>query len=361
MPDLLSHFVGEFRGTPPDVPFAPGLELKTFTTEDDPKPFFVRLPLVEIGKKSTNGVEWSVNASRRLVEQINSNRPEGIVGHIPKEQRHFKYELPSLRWVGATIVENKVWGKAYVPANKPDVRDYLKQSMRLNARVGTSVYGMSSGRGVEDFNLESIDLGHPDRVANPTSVAVPHVTAENQLGDMSVEISEMLVQELRSDRDKIRDDLTAAQKTQNALQTQFDALKDSRDEASQVVSEIRTLGDFADDADLVAETRKLIGEVKALRAEKQSQDVAAWIAEFVKIETLRPTIAANIGTPTDKDEAKSLIAELMKRGDIKAINEALVAANGGPNAMVSESGGGSKFDDSDEAIAASNARTGFGG
>ncbi len=359
MPDLLSHFISEFRGTPPDVPFAPGLELKTFTTEEDPNPFFVRLPLVEIGKKSINGVEWSVSASRRLVEQINTKRPEGILGHIPKEQRHFKYELPSLRWVGATIVENKVWGKAYVPANKPDVRDYLKQSMRLNARVGTSVYGMSSGRGVEDFNLESIDLGHPDRVANPTSVAVPIVTAENQQGEIDVE-GEKLVNFLTSDRDRVISELSDLQKTSNTLQTQFEALKNSKDEASRVVSEIRTLGDFADDADLVAEVRKMTGEINTLRAEKQAADTQTWIAEFVKIEALRPTIAANIGTPADKDEAKTLITELMKRSDIEAINKALVAAQAGPSVMVSESNGGFKLDDSEEGRAASVARTGIG-
>ena len=360
MLDLLSHFIGEFRGTPPEVPFAPGLSLDMYKTEDDPRPMLVRLPLVEVGKKSLNGVEWTPKASQRLVEQINTKRPEGILGHIAKQERGHRYELPSLYWVGATVADdNKVWGMAYVPPEADKVRKHLARSMKTNARVGTSVYGTSSGQGVEDFNLESIDLGHPERVANPTSVSVPHVTAENQLGEMSMD-AELLVNELRTDRDRLRSEFSDLEKTTNALQTQFDALKDTRDTASKVVSEIRTLGNFADDADLVVEFRKMNDENKALRAEKQSADVETWIAEFVKMETLRPTIHANIGTPTDKDEAKTLITELMKRADIKAINEALVAANGGPKLAISESGGEFKFDDSDEARAASVARTGIG-
>ena len=183
----LNHLVSELHSNSPSIPFAPGLSLESFADEDDPKPFFVQLPLVEVGKTSANGLTWDASAARNLVEQINSKRPEGILGHVPKEQRHFSYKLPSLRWVGATIAGNTVWGKAYIPPDKLELRAYLQQSMKLSARVGTSVYGTSKGRGLAGFNLESIDLGHPDRVSSPVSAAVPQVVSEFEQAGISVQ------------------------------------------------------------------------------------------------------------------------------------------------------------------------------
>ena len=173
----LNHLVSELHSTPPKVPFAAGLNLSSFKDDSDPNPFFVELPLVQIGKKSKNGLLWDADASRSLVEQINTKRPGGNQGHIPKAERGHTFKLPALRWIGAAIVDGKVWGKAYVPANRPDIRAYFRDAKKVGAQVGTSVYGLSSS-GLKDFQLESIDLGHPERVSNPASIAIPDIVSE---------------------------------------------------------------------------------------------------------------------------------------------------------------------------------------
>ena len=59
-----------------------------------------------------------------------------------------------------------LYAKAYVPTYATEVREYLRTAVALGQRIGTSVdmYWGESGT-VQDGNLASLDLVHPDRAA----------------------------------------------------------------------------------------------------------------------------------------------------------------------------------------------------
>jgi hypothetical protein len=370
MSDLLATYVSEFRAGFPDVPFAPGVDAKGIK-DDDADPMFVTLPLVAVGGKSENGFTWERPDVRRVVAQINEKKPEGMLGHIKPEERSSKYEFGKLRWVGALMDERGIaWGKAYVPPYASDARQYFKLAKRTNARVGTSVYGTRGPKGLSDMQLESIDLGHPDRLGLPLAAAVPELTSEMQTiendkpeGEQTpmTEPTELkLVSELTTAKDTALrqvSELTTKLGEKDTLIAEFQ----KRDTVLKAVETL--VAEFAGD-NPEAKIKTLVSELTSLRTAQKKAQIDGWIAEAVKtveLEALRPTIIGLMGEVENADKAKARVEELMKRDDIKLIAEALAIKAGGPRAFVGGSGKDkpNQFDDSPEAVAKSRAATGI--
>lgn len=375
-PEILSEMSWSFAGKPPEVPLSSELEVAEWRTgDDDPKnkPMFVTQPLLKVGVRSRNGLMWDKASALRVVEEINTKRPDGNLGHLAKEKRSTDYNLPVLRWLGAMLDEQTglVWAKAYVPAYAKDVREYFADAKRARARVGTSVYGMQGDKGLSDMTLESIDIGHPDRVSHPNASAVPHLTAEMQddsndhnqgeKNPMSENVDSKLVNELIQDKVKALTDvntLTTKLGEKDSLIAEMKGKVDTLTAVEQLVAEFQG-------ATLPEKLNKLVAEVRDLRQKNQQAQIDGWIAEAVKtveLEDLRPTIIANMGTVDSADKAKSRVTELLAREDIKIIAEALVERKAGPSAFVGgkDRGGNNPFKDLNKPETIAEARAALG-
>lgn len=348
-PEILSEMSWSFAGKVPDVPLSNELDVEEWRTgSDDPanKPMFVTLPLLKVGVKSRNGLPWDKPSALRVVQEINTKRPEGNLGHLPKEKRSTDFGIPAMRWLGAMLDEatGLVWGKAYVPKSREDVREFLADAKRARARVGTSVYGIQGDKGLLDMTLESVDLGHPDRVSHPDAAAVPHLTAEMQdepnkpkdgeENPMTGEnVDSKLVQELINDKVKALTDVSALT---SKIGEKDNLIAEMKGKVDTLTSVEQLVAEFAG-ATVAEKITKLVAEVTDLRKNQQKAQIDGWIAEAVKaveLEELHPTIIANMGPVDSLEKAKARVTELQERKDIKLIAEALVSAKAGPRAFI---------------------------
>lgn len=351
-PEILSEMSWSFAGKPPDVPLSSEIDVEEWRTgSDDPanKPMFVTLPLLKVGVKSKNGLPWDKPSALRVVQEINTKRPDGNLGHLPKEKRSTDFNLPALRWLGAMLEESTgmVWAKAYVPKSREDVREFLADSKRARARVGTSVYGMQGEKGLADMALESVDLGHPDRVSHPNAAAVPHLTAEMQddsndhkhgeENPMSENVDSKLVTELINDKVQA---LTKVSELSGQIGQKDTLIAEMKGKVETLTSIETLVAEFAG-ASVSDKIAKLVSEVVTLRKAEKKTQIDGWIAEAIKtveLEELRPTIIAQMGEVDSAEKAKARVTELQAREDIKLIAEALVERKAGPRALIGGKG-----------------------
>lgn len=353
-PTLLAEMVSDFRQGFPDVPLASELDITEWkqsdpnATEAD-RPLFVTLPLVKVGTKSLNGLDWGRPEAEHLVREINTKRPEGGLGHIPFDKRSTEYKLPALRWVGAMLdAGGTVWAKAYVPKYASDVREFFMDAKRSRARVGTSVYGMQGTIGLRDMTLENIDIGHPDRISHPVAAAVPKLTSEMQdestdkhgeANPMADQNEGKIVAELAEAKTKALQqvaDLTSENTRKDSVISEMQGKINTLTSVEKLVSE------FAGDT-VTAKVEKLVSELHEARKMQKKAQIDGWIAEAIKaveLEDLRPAVKheldtiAELGKVDSEATAKRLVTEYMDRPENKVIAEALRDKRTGPPAFV---------------------------
>lgn len=359
MTELLAQLIAEFRGAYPEVPVADGVDLEGIKS-DDPEPMFVTLPLVKVGGQSRNGFTWDEPGVKRVVEEINAKRPEGNLGHVKPEDRAHEYSLPKLRWLGAALIDGTAYGKAYIPKYAGEVREYFRVAKRTNARVGTSVYGLRGARGLADLTLESIDLGHPDRLGSPDAAAVPRLTSEMEheegqpVGENNN--NDALLSELRSDRDTARQQVAELQQNLQQRDARIAELEQAQTTLGALISEM-SLGEQPVEA-----AKALVSELAGLRAAKLTREIDDVIVAEVANEALRPYIRRLIGSAASAAEAKQQIAELLGQDDIKALATALIVELRGPGAFVPGQKPGDRrkeIEDTPEARAAARSEFNF--
>jgi hypothetical protein len=180
----------ELRGSVPNVPFAEGVNYDELVAADlakGQKPMFVTLPLAQFGQVSRNRRRYSESEVRRMYSRIMQSAVTGALGHLRDDERASAFEVPAVKWVGAVIEGNQLWGKLYVLSHQEDLREYFRVQKATSGRVGTSLYGL----GYEEYNpdsevwevteleLEQIDVVHPDRVGVLFAATMsPHITSE---------------------------------------------------------------------------------------------------------------------------------------------------------------------------------------
>lgn len=310
MPEQLLTIVSEFRGKPPEVPLAPGVQLEDF---DDP--FFTTLKIGRVGATSKNGRVWGLEEVQRVVSEVNQKRPEGILGHIEREERGSRYDLPSARWVGAVIdAEGVAWGKAYIPKYAEDVREFIRDAARTHAKVGLSVYGTEGVNGLKDMDLESIDFGHPSRLGVVDAAAVPIITAElhNQ-----TEGEGMLANTNGAGGGNGANDATPG-----GVVSEMTTLINERARLEKIVSELEPLRGMVEQIrPIVAEMadgyisanislsasgdnlpdvfRQLVDKLSELKAGELQAALGGQVAELVQVEAMRPLVGEMLGLPTD--------------------------------------------------------------
>lgn len=192
----------EFGGEFPDVPYAPGVDT-TELTAGDADPFFITLPIAEVGLVSANNLRYTQEFCDDLVAQINTDKPTGIRGHIKEDDRNSAYPEPAVYWIGAIHDNGKVWAKGYIPPGATREEYRIKKATRASA--ATSIYGrsvnrMNHGDGTytpKKMVLEQVDLAPPKRAAHGKGYAFA-VTRElvNEEKTMDKTIQEMTADEV---------------------------------------------------------------------------------------------------------------------------------------------------------------------
>ncbi len=187
---IADTLVSEFGGKIPSVPYAPGVDVQALLDGDN-KPFFLTLPLSREGMVSKNGLVHDASLGESIVKQIMSDRPGGIMGHIPDEKRATAYPVNQIHWVGAAKVNGVTWGKGYVPVTMPEVREEYRILKAKRGKAATSIYGKAIKEfetddkrkwRAKDFALEQIDLAPFPRAAAPGSGEFA-ITAEMLSGE----------------------------------------------------------------------------------------------------------------------------------------------------------------------------------
>lgn len=191
--EIQHQFAGDY---PEDIPFANGVDIDALTKPDvdeGRKPYFVTLPLGEVGQVSHNNRRYVEDVAIKAIEYaISKNKIGGNLGHTPAFERGTHFAIPVLHWVGAMIREGVVWGKAYVPGDSErmrEVRNYLSRQKATRSRVGTSL----EGEGIQQWNeeletwdileleVERIDMVGADGVGIDIAGSMsPHITKESR-------------------------------------------------------------------------------------------------------------------------------------------------------------------------------------
>jgi 3-methyladenine DNA glycosylase AlkC len=178
MAEILLETLSRLSDNAPDITLPADIDLAALK-KVDPDPMFVVLPIGKVDVTSGNNRKYTRAAVLDMVDSVNRDRPEGIQGHMKDDERAYRYDLPSVRWVAAKLDANGVaWGKALV-LNEP-TKQYFNIAKATGAKVGTSLYGTAemNGNEVTKLYLESIDIAHPMRVGVPEAASKVSITTE---------------------------------------------------------------------------------------------------------------------------------------------------------------------------------------
>jgi hypothetical protein len=340
MAELLASMVSEFRGSVPDVPFAPGVDVDGLKA-DDPNPMFVTLPIVKVGATSQNGLKWERPDAEHLVTEINERRVEGNLGHTPIEKRSTEYKLPVIRWVGSMLDGDTVWAKGYIPQYATDMREHIRLAKRANAKVGTSVYGRRGKLGLRDMRLEDIDFGHDGRVSLEEAAAIPHITSEiTSNAGGSMEPNESLVAELRQDRDKQRE---LVSELQGQVREANQKVKDAETTIARY-NVIAEMAKVAGESDVKAWIDGLVAELALVKKRQNKADIERIVVEMVKVEDLRPVVSEMVGEANGEAAIRKAVETVLEKDWYKSAASKLVSEQSGPNAFRS-GGSATKLED----------------
>lgn len=349
---LLIQFVSEMRGTTPDVPLAPGVQMDALGEN----PMFVTLKIGKIGAKSDKGFTYGEQAVRGIVDQVNAYKPEGRWGHVPNEERHTKYEPPSVRWVGAILDNDGVaWGKALVLDDT--TREYYRVAEATSALTGSSIYGVATlskdRKQVLRFDVESIDIADPARLGIEDLVGIPVITAEMSESEDTVNLEEQLAAAI-AERDGLQERVGEMEINHANLQADHEVVEGIRAVIGEFAESMVNIGLHinASGSDLRQVIQEMIERLQAMQATELVRAATATVGEMVAFEDLRPLVLEALHVPSldGLSNNKAVVAEMVNRGPIdaatiteilerphiKRMTEKLARAEAGPNVVVAE-------------------------
>jgi hypothetical protein len=224
--------------------------------------------------------------------------------------------------------------------------------MKSNGKVATSIWGEAKMEGNKATNptIKRIDYADPERAGVKAAVAVPQITSEMTIGETAVSENgnELLITELRTDRDKARNELAELQSQLTEMKNKYEA----------IAPKVDALQELAKDKELVSFVAELISERNQYRAEKLELEVGKLISEQVKLEAARPLIQTMLGKVESKEAAEKRIAELLDTESVKMTLQAIALASSGGRVFMGEHKN-EVLDESPEALAAARARYGL--
>lgn len=315
-------------------------------TEGDAQPFYVMLPVGLRDSKSGNGIFYDEAFALALMQQVTAKRPPGNMGHTPDDKRDTEYRVGEMDWVGVKLVQEYVWGKAYIPPG--EVRDFTRRRRALKAQMATSIYGTTSEliwddaveafripNPAENFELEKIDFAPPERAGVQALRAVPIVTAE-MAGATEPDEQPVAETGTESEDDMDKLEVIKAMTADDAplLPPVVREVILAEHPHVRLVAEMREALGLEDNGDSLAAIKALVAE----RDEDRKTAVEAKIAELaetkVKVsEKARALVVETVqGTkPKTVKDVEAAFDEVLARETIKASLEAFVVQEMGPN------------------------------
>jgi hypothetical protein len=318
-----------FQGKYPEVPLAPDISIDELT-EGDASPFFVTLPVGRVGAQSRNDRKYPREAVEAIQNAIVNDKVGGILGHMRDEDLPYRFDLPVMHWVGATLEGDTLYGKAYIPPSQQELREYLKIQMKKGAKTGTSIFGtayIEDDGTVRDLEIQTIDLAHASRVGVPMTAALPMITSETEkseveISDQPIEESEtmdaekklnaeaapvepaVIIEMKRSHAEAVRE-LNAKLLEAQAEASDLNKVREMLGKPTDVILALQTLQ--RDKASLAKENLELLQGAIKLSVE-----------EAVKVPAARPIVEAAVKAekPTRASEVKQVLEAVLGRTEM---------------------------------------------
>jgi len=366
--------LSEFRGSFPDVPPAPGVDLKALIEGDD-HPMFLTVPISKIGEVSKNGLIHDETFAQSLVTQINADRPGGLRGHLRTEDRSTANPISDIHWLGAILDNDVVWAKGLIPKTKPAVREGYRICKAKGGRVATSVYGKAIQEFTDDersqfharqFDLESLDLAPWKRAAAPGSGEF-FITSEMSEKPRNIE-EKTMTEKITADLvpDTVRQEIVAEYEKAQQFQTQIAELTSERDKLQTVLKETE------------AERDRLQKQIQEIEEQREEQEfnlaLTGLISDYITWETtdedaqkkadalrqlMRQSVLSELNGEREAKKVKAAADQVWET--VQPIVETFRDALAGPSAVVRGSVINRNLvaEDSPEAIEAARAKHGF--
>lgn len=335
--------VQELRGGYPEIPIAEGIDYSALIA-GDADPMFVSLPIGKANVVSGNKRFYDEAWLQELERQVVSNRPVGLMGHLPADQRGWAMPPESLHWVGAARdSDGTLWGKAYVVPG--ETRQRLARYKAQGKSIATSIDAIAEGTWDENIKayrmkadtlrLGQIDLAPTDRAGIPALAAVPIVTTEMDSRDEEPEpeqendmpekgkldyINEMTAEDARLLPEPVRQAIVESVPT--------------APEVAQVaqIRELLGLDDKADVVQTVTEMRRTQDEQRKAAVQARITELAADPEKGVKLEAVRGLVVELVTArnPATIQEAETVYSQVVESNAVKAALKSHVVETMGP-------------------------------
>lgn len=320
---LTEVFIGEFRGSYPDVPFSPNIDYEALIATDkaqETEPFFLTLPVAAVDRISRNGLIYTSELVQDMADQINSNTPEGIMGHLKDEDTSSAYPLPAIYWVGSMLDEaGTLWAKGFIPSFRPEVRDHYRSLKAMNAKVGTSLFGQAHLEAAEEgdypegsyfareFELDTLDL-------------VPHNRAALQMGSGAQITSQMFGTEEKPEKHETIEEDESPMEREEVIQTlALEEIPETLVEQIERGAREKLAAELSvKPEDLVKTISDLMEENQKMKEAQVTTEIQA-VLEQVELVSYRPAIKAALvaHNPQTPEDVQAIFEQLMDDEDLK--------------------------------------------
>lgn len=289
---LITEFtLQKLQGAFPDIPTYPHVDTELLY-KDDPEPFHVVLPIAEVGRVSSNGLEYDDVLVTAIAEQMQLG-VGGIRGHIKDEELTTAYPVDAVHWIGHLRDGKTLYAKGYIPVG--ETRDDIRRKKARGGNVGTSIFGSAvrelskSGTGkswkARDFVLEQIDLAPSKRAALENRKGFV-ITKEMTEGEMPENVITSVNDVPEPIREQIIRESEASRKVQRLAEIEAENTKLKGEVAemrqfASIVAEIRTvLGAEADIPKTVAEYHNAMTKLVDLLGIKEFANISVRVEEM---------------------------------------------------------------------------------
>lgn len=349
---ISAQVVTEFKSGYPEVPARPGVDLEALTAGDE-SPHFLTLEVSHVGRVSRNGLLHTQDLADTIVNQINSQAAEGIMGHIKPEERSTAFPVSDIHWVGAIRSGDQAWAKGYIPKTAENVREHFRILAATGGKAATSITGpavrefVDKTNGVwqaKGFELEQLDLAPFSRAALPPESGF--VLTREMQANYQVDSTE-------DDAMKTREDIIRELKVADLPASLVEAVVADHQAKNQEGDRIQELEQAVQDKDTIIS--ELRGQVQTYQKRDFEDEVDAVIAELVKLDAgdgkdkedrqkkidaftrnFRRTLLAEIGDEKPEREQLQETAKGLWEDEFQWLAETLRDALMGPGATVSE-------------------------
>jgi len=344
----MANFVGAFHdlmlfaeltGALPEVPIYEDIDIKELTNGEQ-NPVFITLPIGRAGAISGNRRYYDEEFVRELERQVTANKPIGLMGHLPTDQRGFAFPTEAVHWIGTMRVNEYLFGKGYLPEG--EARTRMQRYKATNKKIATSID--ASGEGIwdesrkahrmiaETLKLNQIDIAPADRAGIPDLSAVPLLTAEMDGNPLLVTSN---VYTVVGEKKKMTEE-EKAQAIRELRSSDAAALpKDVRDAIIlEYATEMKTA--LGLDGDIVEAVRKIRDRDEA----REKAAITARITELastgdkaVKLEAVREMVVELVTARNPKTlaEVDTIYGEVVEKDSVKKALQMTVQETMGPN------------------------------